>query len=152
MIKWKVKISEITDYGKPYLISNNEEFITASGFEVAKNTSIFIVKTKFEVHNSTELNSDTFVIAFSNTCTHMGCSLIRNEDSIAYDQENSQISCGPCPCHGTTFDLNKQGLVILGPATQNLPQLLVELSSETDELIINDWIGVTDPTFEKWPN
>jgi arsenite oxidase small subunit len=39
---------------------------------------------------------------------------------------------GPCPCHYSTFDLVHGGMVTLGQATQNLPQLL--LSVKDDDL------------------
>jgi arsenite oxidase small subunit len=64
------------------------------------------------------------VVAFSNICTHMGCPV------TDYQPEHKVL--GPCVCHYTTFDLSKDGRVVLGQATQNLPRLLLE--SEGDDV------------------
>ena len=34
---------------------------------------------------------------------------------------------GPCPCHFSTFDLSKNGVMVLGQATQSLPQIVLEV-------------------------
>jgi arsenite oxidase small subunit len=34
---------------------------------------------------------------------------------------------GPCACHFTTFDLTHRGMVVIGQATENLPQILLEI-------------------------
>lgn len=60
------------------------------------------------------------IVAFSDICTHMGCSVSGN---VKPEQEVA----GPCPCHFTTFDLSKNGLVVVGPATTNLPQVRLEV-------------------------
>ncbi len=51
--------------------------------------------------------------ALSLICTHLGCTVTVLEDAIS------------CPCHGSRFD--RQGKVLLGPATEPLKRLdLVE--------------------------
>lgn len=62
------------------------------------------------------------VVAFSNICTHMGCPV------TDYQPEHKVL--GPCVCHYTTFDLSKDGQVVLGQATQNLPRLLLETDGD----------------------
>lgn len=64
------------------------------------------------------------IVAFSSICTHMGCLLEE------YKPEYNAL--GPCPCHFSTFDLANNGMVTLGQATQNLPQVL--LSIEGDDI------------------
>jgi nitrite reductase/ring-hydroxylating ferredoxin subunit len=93
-----------------------------------------------------------FVVGFSPVCTHMGCLLVRGDDDPNVVYEGDVATCGPCPCHGTTFDLLKQGLVVLGPATQNLPQLKLETIEIDGELHARpvDWFEV-DPRYEQWP-
>ncbi len=59
------------------------------------------------------------IVAFSGTCTHMGCPL-----RGAYKAEHKIL--GPCPCHFTTFDLRRRGIVVLGQATEALPQVILE--------------------------
>ena len=54
----------------------------------------------------------------------MGCVLDQ------YMPEHNAL--GPCPCHFSTFDLANNGMVTLGQATQNLPQVL--LSVEDDDI------------------
>lgn len=60
------------------------------------------------------------IVAFNSLCTHAGCGItgqVSPEDNMA----------GPCPCHFTSFDLTKSGLVVLGQATTDLPQVRLEV-------------------------
>ena len=52
-------------------------------------------------------------IAYSLTCTHLGCTV--EEDSQGF----------ACPCHGSRYD--KDGLVLAGPAKEPLRRLRVEV-------------------------
>lgn len=60
------------------------------------------------------------IVAYSSLCTHMGCAV---SEQVKPDKEMA----GPCPCHYTTFDLSKGGLVIGGAATTNLPQVRLDV-------------------------
>lgn len=60
------------------------------------------------------------VVAFNYLCSHMGCPL-----NGQYKHEHKML--GPCPCHFSRFDLAKNGTIILGQATQSLPQILLEV-------------------------
>ncbi len=65
---------------------------------------------------------DQDIVAFSSICTHMGCVL---------DEYNSEWKAlGPCPCHFSTFDLANGGMVTLGQATQNLPQVILDVEGD----------------------
>lgn len=63
------------------------------------------------------------IVAFGIDCTHMGCPLrgVFNLD---------QAVLGPCGCHFTTFDLALRGQVVLGQATQNLPQVVLDVDGD----------------------
>jgi Rieske Fe-S protein len=92
-----------------------------------------------------------YLIGFSNICTHLGCPVQLNPDSTS-----EQIITKPCPCHGTSFDLTRQGLVILGQATQNLPQLQLQLADGDTTVEAFDWVKNPpeldiSPEEEKWP-
>jgi len=65
---------------------------------------------------------DGDIVAFSRLCTHMGCAISE------YQHEYKIL--GPCPCHYSTFDLVHGGMVTLGQATQNLPQLLLSVDDD----------------------
>jgi len=65
---------------------------------------------------------DGDVIAFSNLCTHMGCPI------TSYEAEHHVL--GPCPCHFSTFDLSRDGIVSFGQATQNLARVLLEIEGD----------------------
>ena len=60
------------------------------------------------------------VVAFSYLCSHMGCPL-----KGRYRHDHKML--GPCQCHFSRFDLTKNGTLILGQATQSLPQIVLEL-------------------------
>ena len=53
------------------------------------------------------------IYAISSRCTHLGCTIIF---------KNSE---GVCPCHGSVF--GKDGVVVKGPARENLAWFLVEV-------------------------
>ena len=52
-------------------------------------------------------------IAYSLTCTHLGCTVEKDSQGFA------------CPCHGSRYD--KDGLVLAGPAKEPLRRLRVEV-------------------------
>jgi arsenite oxidase small subunit len=60
------------------------------------------------------------VVAFSYLCTRMGCPLTGR-----YRDDHKVI--GPCPCHFSTFDLRRHGMLTLGQATESLPQIVLEV-------------------------
>ncbi len=70
------------------------------------------------------IGPDSDVVAFSNQCTHMGCPIETYQSEL--------YVLGPCPCHFTTFDLAKDGQVVLGQATQSQPR--VRLTLEGDDI------------------
>ncbi len=66
---------------------------------------------------------DGDIVAFSYACSHMGCPL-----NGLYKDEHKIL--GPCTCHFTTFDLTNNGMVVLGQATQNLPQITLDIDGD----------------------
>jgi len=66
---------------------------------------------------------DNDVVAFNQLCTHQG-GLLRGQ----YSKEHAVA--GPCPIHLTTFDLERHGMVVSGHATENLPQVVLELDGD----------------------
>ncbi len=62
--------------------------------------------------------------AISMICTHQGC-------TVNWVNSNQQFQC---PCHGSKYD--KDGKVIQGPATKDLPTYRTEYKSDTNEVII----------------
>jgi Rieske Fe-S protein len=58
---------------------------------------------------------DNSVWAFDAICTHAGCTV----SEVTTDSIN-------CPCHGSRFD-SQTGKVTHGPATKNLPRVVVEV-------------------------
>ncbi len=79
--------------------------------------SSFLVKLGTPAQSGVGPNQD--IVAFSYICSHMGCPM-----NGLYKAEHNML--GPCPCHYSRFDLAKGGIVILGQATQSLPQVTLE--------------------------
>lgn len=63
------------------------------------------------------------VVAFNAFCTHQGGPL---EDR--YNAEHKTM--GPCEFHLSTFDLQRHGMITSASATQNLPQVVLELDGD----------------------
>ncbi|HIE22528.1 MAG TPA: arsenate reductase (azurin) small subunit, partial [Acidimicrobiia bacterium] len=82
------------------------------------------ILVKLDTPVPTGIGPDQDIVAFSSICTHMGCVLEE------YRPEHRAL--GPCPCHFSTFDLAHDGMVTLGQATQNLPQVV--LTVEDDDI------------------
>ena len=68
------------------------------------------------------IGPDRDIVAYSNVCTHMGCPI------TTYQHEHHVL--GPCPCHFSTFDLGRDGIVSFGQATQNLARVLLETDGD----------------------
>ena len=86
------------------------------------------------------VGTDKDIVAFNYLCSHMGCPL-----NGTYRHEFKML--GPCPCHFSRFDLTKNGIVILGQATQSLPQIVLEVQNE--EIYS---VGVTGLVYGFWSN
>ena len=65
---------------------------------------------------------DRDIVAFSRRCSHMGGTLSFRPDSATIH----------CPLHYAMFDAQKGGLLIIGQATDNLPQLELEIDAAGD--------------------
>ena len=135
---WDKAIIDIPKFGEPVLLDH-------SG-----SAQAFIVRLHDKIPGSVSNGDEIHFVAFSNVCTHMGCLLVSEEHTtVKYNSITGQLVCGPCPCHSTTFDLTRRGLVVQGPATQSLPQL--ELKIQDNKIVAHKWIGESDPRTETWP-
>ena len=65
---------------------------------------------------------DQDIVAFSRYCTHMGGTLQFKADTGAFH----------CPLHYAMFDAQKGGLTVIGQATDNLPQIELEIDAKGD--------------------
>lgn len=59
------------------------------------------------------------IVAYSAICTHEGCPISNNHEST---------HMAVCNCHGSTFDLGKNGKVAQGPAVRRLALLPVTIT------------------------
>ena len=83
---------------------------------------------------------DGDVVAFNYLCSHMGCPL-----NGQYRHEYKML--GLCPCYYSRFDLSKNGVMVLGQATQSLPQILLEVQG--DEVFA---VAVAGLVYGAWNN
>lgn len=58
------------------------------------------------------------IVAFSILCTHKGC-------PVSYRPERKLLIC---PCHWSSFDPTKAGEMVIGQASQALPQILLRIA------------------------
>ena len=63
---------------------------------------------------------DRDIVAYSSQCTHMGC-------PVAYDASTRTFRCG---CHYSVFDAEMAGQMVCGQATENLPQVNLEIDAQ----------------------
>lgn len=67
---------------------------------------------------------DQDIVAYSTMCTHMGC-------PMPYDTNEKVFKCG---CHYSMFDVEKDGQVIIGQATEKLPRILLDYDEKTGSI------------------
>jgi len=67
---------------------------------------------------------DGDIVAYSILCTHMGC-------QVSYSAEARTFKC---PCHFSVFDSEKEGQMVTGQATENLPRILLSYDDKTGEI------------------
>jgi arsenite oxidase small subunit len=65
------------------------------------------------------------IVAYSTLCTHKGC-------PVSFKPERKMLIC---PCHWSTFDPAKSGTLIIGQASQHLPQIELRVSNGVVEAV-----------------
>ena len=71
------------------------------------------------------IGPDQSIVAYSLLCTHKGC-------PVAYHPEQKMLIC---PCHWSSFDPAKRGRMIIGQASQGLPQITLRVESGMVEAV-----------------
>lgn len=61
------------------------------------------------------------IVAYSGMCTHMGC-------PVAYEPDTKSFKCG---CHFSMFDAEREGQMITGQATEDLPRVLLDFDARS---------------------
>lgn len=64
---------------------------------------------------------DGDIVAYSSRCTHLGCPL-------RFEQSTLTLKC---PCHYSIFDVELRGQMVVGQATENLPQVTLAFDQTT---------------------
>lgn len=60
------------------------------------------------------------IVAYSTLCTHKGC-------PVWYKPAHRLLIC---PCHWSTFDPAKAGMLVIGQASQHLPQIELRVAQD----------------------
>ena len=71
------------------------------------------------------IGPDQSIVAYSILCTHKGC-------PVSYNAEQKMLIC---PCHWSSFDPAKRGRMIIGQASQGLPQITLRIESGMVEAV-----------------
>lgn len=130
-------LTEVSAVGVPFIIdTGDDQFGTV--FAVRINREPAQGGLEIPPERRIDPANPEWLVAFSNICTHMGCAVLPpTKRSILEDT----YLAGPCPCHMTMFDLSRGGMVIIGPATEALPQLSLKLIEPAQTMVrIDDWI------------
>jgi arsenite oxidase small subunit len=61
------------------------------------------------------------IVGFSQLCTHKGC-------PVQYKAERKLLIC---PCHWSSFDPTKSGQMVIGQASQALPQIRLRVTGNS---------------------
>lgn len=60
------------------------------------------------------------IVAYSTLCTHKGC-------QVGWNAGQRMLIC---PCHWSSFDPAKKGRIIIGQASQGLPQIVLKVEGD----------------------
>lgn len=138
----RVQVKDIAS-GLLATVSNMVTNTPLSFYYPLDNEPNIIVKLGVAVADGVGPESD--IIAFSDTCQHLGC----NPGFVAAGASppcNSSYSAkGPvmyCCCHGSIYDLANQAEVIGGPAKYPVPRVILEVDGSGNILAT----GMTGPT------
>lgn len=71
------------------------------------------------------IGPDQTIVAYSRLCTHKGC-------PVSYNAAHKMLIC---PCHWSSFDPAKKGRLIIGQASQGLPQITLRLTDGAVEAV-----------------
>lgn len=66
------------------------------------------------------IGPDNSIVAYSILCTHKGC-------PVDYNPDRKLMIC---PCHWSTFDPAKAGNLVIGQASQALPQVTLQIKGD----------------------
>ena len=81
-----------------------------------------LIKTGKKVEGGVGPHGD--IVAYSTLCTHMGC-------PVSYDKNEKIFKC---PCHFSTFDAEKNGQMVCGQATEDLPRIKLSYNAKSDSV------------------
>lgn len=95
---------------------------TPDVFGSRANLLLLMRLNEADIDEITKPQSAEGIVAYSGICTHEGC-------PISGEHENPRMAL--CNCHGSTFDLGKNGAVVAGPATRRLARLPIALTDGT---------------------
>jgi len=103
------------------------------------------ILVKLGIQGGGGVGPDGDIVAFSQTCQHLGCSIgyVGARGSPACD--SSYVAAGPqgyCCCHGSAYDLANGAKVIAGPAPRPVPQVILKVDSSGNIYAT----GMTPPT------
>jgi arsenite oxidase small subunit len=88
---------------------------------------------------------DGDIVAFSQTCQHLGCSVGYVASGSSPTCDSSYVAAGPeayCCCHGSSYDLANGAKVLGGPAPRPVPQVILKVASSGNIYAT----GMTPPT------
>lgn len=110
----RLKVANIKDLepGKPFKATYPD-----------KKSPIYVIKFGRPVVGG--VGPDQDIVAFSRLCPHMGCVMKQ------FLPDEGTLICG---CHYSKFDLTKGGLMVIGQATDNLPQVELEYDEATGDI------------------
>jgi ubiquinol-cytochrome c reductase iron-sulfur subunit len=85
------------------------------------------------------------IIAFSKICPHAGCAVSMYRHPL-YEPTSPQPAL-VCPCHYSTFDPGRGGVVIFGPAGRALPQLPLDVRADGRLEAGDDFLTPPGPSY-----
>ena len=104
------------------------------------------ILVKLGVKATNGVGPDSYIVAFSEICQHLGCVYGFLNAGSSPSCNSSYKAAGPvgyCCCHGSIYDLADGAKVVGGPAPRPEPQVILYFDSKTGNIFAT---GMTPPT------
>ncbi|MFA9429572.1 Rieske 2Fe-2S domain-containing protein [Egicoccus sp. AB-alg2] len=110
------------------------------GAEGDAKAQALLIGTRPDQLQRDELPAETVgdLVCYSKICTHAGCPVGLYRASVG------ELIC---PCHQSTFDVNRAAVVVSGPAGRGLPQLPLGVDDEGYLIATGDFNEPVGPSF-----
>ena len=141
---WRAGARLVTAEGQPVraeeVIADQVLTVFPEGHTGSADSQAILVGLREARFDASQLDQPTVpgMVVYSKICTHAGCPV------GLYRAAVGELLC---PCHQSTFDVNRGAKVLSGPAGRPLPQLPIDVDDDGYLIALSDFREPVGPSF-----